>query len=74
MQHYKDTREGVNKMCESIETYANERALDEAIIMGLKYCPSKDQLIDDAIEQFPSIPKETVISRVSFLWNQKESE
>jgi len=74
MHHYKDTKEGVIEVCASIESYANDRALDEAITMCLKYCPSKDQLIDDAIEQFPSIPKETVISRVSFLWNQKESE
>lgn len=58
-------------MCASIESYANNRALDEAIIMGISFCSTKDVLIEKATIQFPDIPKETVVSRVIFLWNQK---
>lgn len=60
-------------MCASIESYANDRALDEAIIMGISFCASKDALIEKAIEQFPNISKDIVISRITVLWDQKKN-
>lgn len=74
MHHYKDTEEGVNEMCASIENYANDKALDEAIIMGISLCANKETLIEKAVKQFPNISKDTVVSRITALWNQKESE
>ena len=61
-------------MCASIENYANDKALDEAIIMGISLCANKETLIEKAVKQFPNISKDTVVFRITVLWNQKESE
>lgn len=65
IHHFKETEVGLNYMCEIVEKYANDKALDEVLIMGIRYCPSKEILVDDAMEQFPNIDKNIIISKVS---------
>ena len=59
----------MNEMCETIEKYAKDRALDAAIIVGSRHCTSKELLICDTMKQFPELPEESVISRIEYFGN-----
>ena len=74
MHHYKDTKEGVIEVCASIESYAIDRSVDTAIETCLLLNQSKDVILKVVKKQFPEYDDEKISSRISFLWNQKESE
>lgn len=58
-------------MCASIESYANDRALDAAITVCMDFIDSTDKIVTYVEKKYPEIENSVIISRVTFLWNQK---
>ena len=77
MHHFKDTKEGVNEMCESIENYANERAnlsaIDAAITAFIDLNQSKDDTINYVKSKFPDTSDSYILERVTLLWDKTKS-
>lgn len=71
MHHFKETEKGVSEVCETIEKYANDKALDAAINMGLKFNQRKDVIIKAVMEEFPQMSQETIVARLTYLREQK---
>ena len=61
-------------MCASIETYANERAMDKVIITCFKLKQTTEETVKLIKEEFPEVDNDRITSRVTFLWNQKKGE
>ena len=73
MHHFKDTEEGLNEMCASIESYATDKALDRSISTCIRVKLSKDATVQAIKEEFPEYDDEQIISRITLLWNQKKN-
>lgn len=74
IHHFKNTEEGVNEMCASIETYANDRAMDATIIACIDFNKTAEEAVSYVGKKFPEVDNDRIISRVTFLWNQKKGE
>ena len=71
MHLYKDTKEGVSKMCESIETYANERAVDASISACIDFDKTKDETIEYVKSKYENLSDSYILERVTLLWKRK---
>ena len=74
MYHFKKTREGVNKMCESIETYANERSVDAVIYTCIDFNKTKDETIKYVKSKYETLSDSYILERVTLLWKSKSKE
>lgn len=75
IHHFKDTKEGVNEMCESIEAYANEiadaRAIDATIITCLDFNQSKVDTLNYVKSKFPDTSDSYIQERIDTLYNKE---
>ena len=71
MYHFKKTKEGVSKMCESIETYANERAVDASISACIDFDKTKDETIEYVKSKYENLSDSYILERVTLLWKSK---
>ena len=62
-------------MCETIERYANEIAVEREIDRMIKTCIqlncSREKTIKMVLEDFPQISEEQVSKRVSEIWEEE---
>ena len=65
-------------MCESIESYANERAeyarIDECIEDCIHFNQTKDETIEYVTSKFEKVSDDYILERVALLWDQKKGE
>lgn len=65
-------------MCESIESYANERAeyarIDECIDTCIHFNHTKEEITEYVTSKFEKVSDSYIIERVTLLWNQKKGE
>lgn len=58
----------------SIESYANDRAMDKVIITCFDFNKSTEETVSYVEKNFPEVDGEKIISRVTFLWNQRKEK
>ena len=61
-------------MCASIETYANDRAMDAAIIACIDFNKTAEEAVSYVGKKFPEVDNDKIIERVKFLWVQTKRE
>ena len=65
-------------MCESIESYANERAeyarIDECIEDCIHFNQTKDEIIKYVTSKFEKVSYDYILERVAHLWDQKKGK
>lgn len=65
-------------MCESIESYANERAeyarIDECIDTCIHLNQTKDETIEYVTSKFEKVSDDYILERVAHLWDQKKGK
>ena len=75
IDYEKEREEGRDEMCETIERYANEVAVEREIDRMIKTCIklncSKEKTIKMVLEDFPQISEEQVSKRVSEIWEEE---
>ena len=71
IDYEKEREEGRDEMCETIERYANEVAVDTMIKTCIKLNCSKEKIIKMVLEDFPQISEEQVSKRVSEIWEEE---
>ena len=70
----KDTEKDLDEMCETIERYANEIAVEEAVDAMIDtcrmFCATKEKNIRIVAERYPQISEEQISNRLSELWDK----
>lgn len=62
-------------MCESIEAYANDRAINATIKACVDFGKDKEQTVDYVKNNYPNASETYIISRYTLLWeNRTEQE
>lgn len=74
IHHFKETTKGVNRMCESIEAYANERATERAIDATIRSCihfkQTKAETTKYVKSEYSDVSDSYILERITLLWNQ----
>lgn len=73
IKHYKDSEEGRDEVCKSIEEYAENREIDAAIKICVAHKDSLEETISFVKEQFSKANKEYITSRFNDRYTDKHT-